>query len=63
MDYKAVKRWMFSKLPMYQRQGAVAYKKDLSRTKLLVKHLFSPRKPIILQYLFATHRLNTLFED
>lgn len=44
MDYKAVKRWMFSKLPMYQRQGAVAYKKDLSRTKLLAKHLNHPEK-------------------
>ena len=44
MDYKAVKKWMFSKLPMYQRQGAFAYKKDLSRTKLLAKHLKHPEK-------------------
>lgn len=35
---------MFSRLPMYQRQGKVAYKKDLSRTELLLTHLNSPHK-------------------
>jgi dihydrofolate synthase/folylpolyglutamate synthase len=35
---------MFSKLPMYQRQGNVAYKKDLIRTELLLTHLNSPHK-------------------
>lgn len=35
---------MFSKLPMYQRQGNVAYKKDLIRTQLLLTHLNSPHK-------------------
>lgn len=33
---------MFSQLPMYQTQGASAYKKDLTNTLLLAKHLNHP---------------------
>ncbi len=33
---------MFSRLPMYQLQGASAYKKDLTNTILLAKHLQHP---------------------
>lgn len=42
MNYKATTTWMFSRLPMYQKQGAAAYKADLSRTKLLASHLGHP---------------------
>ena len=42
MNYKATTTWMFSRLPMYQQQGAAAYKEDLSRTELLASHLNNP---------------------
>ena len=37
---------MFSQLPMYQQQGASAYKKDLTNTVLLAKHLGNPEQNI-----------------
>lgn len=42
MDYKETTEWMFAQLPMYQLQGAPAYKKDLSNTLLLLSHLGNP---------------------
>ena len=33
---------MFNRLPMYQRQGASAFRKDLSNTILLDEHLGNP---------------------
>jgi dihydrofolate synthase / folylpolyglutamate synthase len=42
MNYEQTTNWMFSQLPMYQLQGAVAYKKDLTNTILLAKHLGNP---------------------
>lgn len=42
MNYKETTDWMFSQLPMFQMQGASAYKKDLTNTLLLVKHLNHP---------------------
>lgn len=42
MNYKETTTWMFSRLPMYQHQGAAAYKEDLSRTELLASHLNNP---------------------
>lgn len=44
MDYKETVEWMFGRLPMYQMQGASAYKKDLGNTLLLAKHLGNPEK-------------------
>jgi len=35
---------MFSKLPMYQRQGATAFKKDLTNTLALAEHLDNPHQ-------------------
>ena len=46
MDYQATTNWMFSKLPMYQDKGVVAFNKDLTKTKLLAKHLSNPEKKI-----------------
>lgn len=37
---------MFSQLPMYQQQGASAYKKDLTNTVLLAAHLGNPEQNI-----------------
>ena len=42
MTYQDTLNWMFSQLPMYQKQGKVAYKKDLSNTLKLAKHLKNP---------------------
>ncbi|MEX1383045.1 folylpolyglutamate synthase/dihydrofolate synthase family protein, partial [Lutibacter sp.] len=36
--------WMFSQLPMYQRQGQAAFKKDLTNSLALSKHLNYPEK-------------------
>ena len=44
MNYQETIEWMFKQLPMYQNQGAIAYKNDLSNTLLLCKHLNNPEK-------------------
>lgn len=44
MNYKDTITWMFSMLPMYQQQGATAYKKDISRAVLLASHLNHPEQ-------------------
>ncbi len=42
MDYKNTLNWMFSQLPMYQRQGKTAFRKDLTNSIALSKHLNFP---------------------
>lgn len=42
MNYQQTIQWLFQQLPMYQTQGASAYKKDLTNTILLAKHLKNP---------------------
>lgn len=42
MNYSETLQWLFQQLPMYQTQGASAYKKDLTNTVLLAKHLGNP---------------------
>jgi len=37
---------MFNQLPMYQLQGASAYKKDLTNTHLLIAHLDNPQEKL-----------------
>ncbi|GAB4229113.1 MAG: folylpolyglutamate synthase/dihydrofolate synthase family protein [Ekhidna sp.] len=44
MTYSEVLEYLYSKLPMYQRSGAVAYKKDLSNTVALLNALDNPHK-------------------
>ena len=44
MTYKETTDWMFSQLPMFQMQGASAYKKDLTNTHLLVNQLNHPEQ-------------------
>ena len=43
MNYQETINWMFNQLPMYQLQGASAYKKDLTNAHLLVNHLGNPQ--------------------
>ncbi len=42
MTYSDTLDWMFAQLPMYQRQGASAYKVDLHNTIQLAKYLDNP---------------------
>ncbi|MEZ4852845.1 folylpolyglutamate synthase/dihydrofolate synthase family protein [Flavobacterium sp.] len=44
MNYEATTNWLFNQLPMYQNQGKIAYKADLSNTFALVNHLKNPQK-------------------
>lgn len=44
MNYPETLQWMFSQLPMYQQQGASAYKEDLTNTILLSDYLGNPEK-------------------
>lgn len=43
MNYQETTNWMFNQLPMYQLQGASAYKEDLTNIKLLAAHLGNPQ--------------------
>ncbi|WP_378184350.1 bifunctional folylpolyglutamate synthase/dihydrofolate synthase [Aquimarina sp. SS2-1] len=42
MEYQETIEWMFAQLPMYQRQGASAYKTDLTNTIKLASYLGQP---------------------
>jgi dihydrofolate synthase/folylpolyglutamate synthase len=44
MDYKEVIHYLYDMLPMYQRMGNIAFKKDLTNTKKLCEHLGHPEK-------------------
>ena len=44
MNYQETTQWMFTQLPMYQTQGASAYKEDLTNILLLSDHLGNPEK-------------------
>lgn len=46
MNYQETINWMFNQLPMYQLQGASAYKKDLTNTHLLIAHLENPQEKL-----------------
>lgn len=46
MNYKETLDWMFNQLPMYQTQGASAYRKDITNTILLANHLRNPEKKL-----------------
>ena len=42
MTYQETTEWMFNQLPMFQNQGATAYKNDLTNTLLLMNVLHHP---------------------
>ncbi len=46
MTYQETLDWMFSQLPMYQKQGKTAFKKDLTNSIALSKELDSPEKKV-----------------
>ena len=44
MTYKKTLDYLFAKLPMYQREGAIAYKEDIGNIIEAAKHLNNPHK-------------------
>lgn len=44
MTYEETVNWMYAQLPMYQSQGKVAYKEDLTNIIKLSNHLNNPEK-------------------
>ena len=44
MTYQEVLDWMFVQLPMYQKEGKTAFKKDLTNILALSKELGFPEK-------------------
>ena len=46
MNYSETVEWLFNQLPMYQQQGAIAYKANLTNTILLANYLGNPENKI-----------------
>jgi len=46
MTYPETLNWLFNQLPMYQLQGASAYKKDLTNVHLLMDYLGHPESQL-----------------
>ena len=70
MNYKETTNWMFIQLPMYQLQGASAYKKDLTNACLLSNHLGNPEKNLKCIHVAGTngkgstsHMLASIFQE
>jgi len=70
MNYQEISQWLFSQLPVYQLQGATAYKEDLTNTLLLAEHLKNPEK--LLQFIHVggtngkgstSHLLSSVLQD
>lgn len=70
MNYQETINWMFNQLPMYQLQGASAYKKDLTNAYLLTNHLGNPEKNLKCIHVAGTngkgstsHMLASIFQE
>lgn len=70
MNYQETINWMFNQLPMYQLQGASAYKKDLTNAHLLANHLGNPQKKLNCIHVAGTngkgstsHMLASIFQE
>ena len=46
MNYQETLHWLYNQLPMYQLQGASAYKKDLTNVHLLADYLGHPEQKL-----------------
>ena len=46
MTYSETLNWLFNQLPMYQLQGASAYKKDLTNVQVLMDYLGHPESQL-----------------
>lgn len=70
MNYNETVNWMFQQLPMYQTQGASAYRKDLTNTILLANHLKNPERYLKCIHVAGTngkgstsHMLASIFQE
>ena len=70
MNYQEIISWMFNQLPMYQLQGASAYKKDLTNAYLLANHLGNPEQNLKCIHVAGTngkgstsHMLASIFQE
>jgi dihydrofolate synthase/folylpolyglutamate synthase len=70
MNYKETLDWMFNQLPMYQIQGATAYRKDITNTVLLSEHIGNPEKDLKCIHVAGTngkgstsHLLASVFQE
>jgi dihydrofolate synthase/folylpolyglutamate synthase len=70
VKYEETIEWMFSLLPMYQRQGKTAYKKDLTNIVKLSEHLGNPHKQFKSIHIAGTngkgstsHMLASIFQE
>lgn len=55
MTYEETLEWMFAQLPMYQNQGASAFRKDLTNTKRLMTYLGHPERELICIHVAGTN--------
>jgi len=70
MNYKETLSYLFSQLPMYQRQGKTAFKKDLKNIKLLCRHFGNPQEAFESIHIAGTngkgtvaHILSAVFQE
>lgn len=70
MNYSETINWLFQQLPMYQTQGASAYKKDLTNTILLANYLGNPERELTCIHVAGTngkgstsHLLASVFQE
>lgn len=69
-DYESATRWLFAQLPMFQRDGAAAYKADLNNTIRLCKALNNPENDFPCIHIAGTngkgstsHMLASIFQE
>ncbi len=70
MNYLETINWLFHQLPMYQTQGASAFKKDLTNTIALARHLGNPETGLTCIHVAGTngkgstsHLLASVFQE
>src|SRR5690606_14335812 len=70
MNYSECLDYLFSCLPMFQRDGKAAYKKDLTNTLALCEHLDNPQKKFKSIHIAGTngkgstaHMLASIFQE
>lgn len=60
MNYDETIEYLYAQLPVYQRQGATAIKKDLTNTRLLCEHLGNPQEKIKTIHVAGTNGKGTV---
>ena len=55
MTYKETLKFLYSKLPVYQKQGVEAYKKDINNIKHLCKYINNPQDKLKLIHIGGTN--------